>query len=130
VNEQLQAKLVEILSAIQAGAKATGDFAMEQLPDIAQQYIAYGRVTSLMHLAVALLVLWVGLYLLNSVRRHISAHGDVDGSDPGVVAGGGTLAVIATIIGGIATMNTATGAALVWMAPKVWLIKELASLVK
>ena len=43
MNEQLQAKLVEILSGIQAAVKAAGDFALEQLPDIAYQYIAFGR---------------------------------------------------------------------------------------
>lgn len=44
MNGQLQAKMVEILTTIQRGTETAGTFAMEQLPDIAQQYVLYGRV--------------------------------------------------------------------------------------
>jgi hypothetical protein len=60
VNEQLQTKLVEIIVSIQAATRTAGDFAIEQLPDIAMQYVMYGRVktaamTAFMLLAAAAL---------------------------------------------------------------------------
>jgi len=44
MKDELNEKLVEILSSIQSAAGKASDFAVEQLPDIAQSYIAYGRV--------------------------------------------------------------------------------------
>lgn len=46
MKEELQSKLVEILGSIQTAAGKAGDFAMTQLPDIAQSYVVYGRISS------------------------------------------------------------------------------------
>lgn len=44
MSEALSEKSVEILSAIQAGVESSVGFAQEQLPDVAQQYVLFGRV--------------------------------------------------------------------------------------
>ena len=44
MKDELQLKLTEILTAIQVGVSKTADFTLEQLPDIAQQYLLYGKV--------------------------------------------------------------------------------------
>jgi len=64
MNEQLQLKLVEILSSIQSATKTAGDFAMEQLPDIALQYVMYARITTLMNSGFLLLIA-IALYALS-----------------------------------------------------------------
>lgn len=43
MKDALQLKMVEILTAIQSAVGKSADFALEQLPDIAQQYVLYGR---------------------------------------------------------------------------------------
>jgi hypothetical protein len=43
MKEELQGKLVEILTSIQTATGKASDFAMSQLPDVAQSYVGYGR---------------------------------------------------------------------------------------
>jgi hypothetical protein len=46
MKEELQGKLVEILTQIQSTVGQAKDFTLQQLPDIAQSYIYYGVVSS------------------------------------------------------------------------------------
>ena len=43
MKEELQGKLVDILTSIQTAAGKASDFAMDELPGIAQEYVAFGR---------------------------------------------------------------------------------------
>ncbi len=127
MNEQLQAKLVEILAGIQAATKTAGDFAMEQLPDIAQQYVLYGRVAAILQVCFWLAVLIAAAY---SLRRLLS-NGRAE--DESSTAAWEVLCVpvgFVAVASAVALMLSAKSAALVWIAPKVWLLKELASLIK
>ena len=129
MNEQLQAKLVEILSGIQAAAKAGGDFALSQLPDIAQSYVAYGRAVALFSivacLAAAVFFGWVAV-----------AYG-FRGKQPDTYGSWAESRIVASmfgsflsLVGGISFFAAVIQGSLVWFAPKVWLLRELASLVK
>lgn len=130
MNEELQGKLVEILASIQAGAKATGDFAMAQLPDIAQSYVAYGRAIETIHFLASLIVLLLSLWV--AFKHGYSNASAVDRN--GYWYGNRVAAtVFGTFVGLFAFLIACWNAApmlLVWFAPKVWLLKELASLVK
>ncbi len=128
MNEQLQAKLVEILASIQASTKAAGDFAMEQLPGIAMQYVMYGRVKTaaltafMLLVAAALFATFRWAYKnpwnasIYSVKRSESNYFVM-----AITCVFGSLSALA----GVLSFDW-----LVWIAPKVWLLKELASLVK
>ncbi len=124
MNEQLQSKLVEILSGIQSATKEAGDFAMEQLPDIAQQYVMYGRVNSLVWLFAWAVVFIAAVYMNFRFVRYMKNEDEWEMSP----------LLMATVSGaggaGMVFMTCAQTAALVWFAPKVWLLKELASLIK
>ena len=65
MKDALQLKMVEILTAIQSAVGKSADFALEQLPDIAQQYVLYGRVWStiavLVSLAFLVTAVWAAL---------------------------------------------------------------------
>ena len=132
MNEQLQAKLVEILSGIQSATKAAGDFALGQLPDIAQSYVMYGRVRTV---AISAVLLLLGAALLGLSRwaykhpwntSNYSFEKDQKRSESNYLA-----MVFPGIFGAAFTMlGLLTFDFLVWFAPKVWLLKELASLVK
>lgn len=132
MKDELQLKLVEILTAIQDTAGKAGDFAMEQLPDIAQSYVAYGRAITVYKTVVLLLVAvclglvsrWAYLNPWNTSTYSFERENKRSDSNylvmfvPGVVG-----AVLAFV--GLVSFNW-----LVWFAPKVWLLKEIAGLLK
>lgn len=125
MNEQLQNKAVEILTAMQTATEKAGSFATEQLPDIAQSYIVYGRASTSLYMVLALLCfMCVGLLIKFTYTRS-------KGKDFIMEEWLGTwilsLILLSVGTGLLAHLNDFL---LVWFAPKVWLIKELATLLK
>ena len=132
MNEQLQSKLVEILSGIQSATKAAGDFALSQLPEIAQSYVMFGRVRTV---AISAALLLFGAALLGLARwayAHPWNTSNYDFEKSQKRSESNYLVMVfAGIPGSIFVMlSVLTFDLLVWFAPKVWLLKELASLVK
>lgn len=129
MKDELQTKLAEILTAIQTGVAKGADFALEQLPDIAQQYLLYGRVWSatgvLVWLALLVTAVWVALKF-GYLSKKVNEFGDW--------AGGRIAAALLGTLGAALAAPTLLGAfqdaALVWLAPKVWLLKGVAGLLK
>ena len=119
MQEELQSKLVEILSSIQAATGKATDFAMEQLPDIAQSYVMYGRVSSLFWVVAASACVYAAV---KGRAKAAKAFDDLEAWPMLVWVGAAIAAVVALV--------NAQEAFLVWFAPKVWLLKELAQLVK
>ena len=132
MKEELQVKMVEIISAIQSAMVKTGEFAAEQLPDIAMQYILYGRVftvvqsVSLIAIGITCLsfALWAYRNPWNNSPYSWDQHKTRSERNYSVMYFGTTVGVALT------SMSIATFDYMVWVAPKVWLIKELASLIK
>lgn len=132
MKEELQDKLVEVIGAIQYTVGKAGEFAMSQLPDIAQQYVIYGRVQSVVGLVfmltVAVVLLLAGRWAYKnpwntSTWSFEKARKRSDSNYFVMVVGFG--------FGGfMAACAVATFDFLVWFAPKVWLLKQLAALVK
>ena len=129
MKDELQLKMVEILTAIQSAVGKSADFAMEQLPDIAQQYVLYGRVWStiavLVSLAFLVTAVWAALRF-----GYLSKKTDYDGD---WTEGRGFAAALGTVAAALAAyifLYELRGAALVWLAPKVWLLKEVAGLLR
>ena len=134
MKDELQGKLVEILTSIQVATGKAGDFAVEQLSDIAQSYITYGRVTTLMYVAVWLLLMFVLGWVVKVLWQnpHYSEYSwdrgknvRSDGNQVGLGVFG--VFLIFSLLGLLVSLNSA---ALVWFAPKVWLLKELAGFIK
>jgi len=132
MKDELQTKLVEILTAIQSATGKAADFAMDQLPDIAQQYVVYGRAVTVIS-SVALIIFASACFYAASWAFknpwNISPYSfekDRKRSDSNTA-----LIFFGYVIGAFALfLSVATFDYLVWFAPKVWLIKELAMLVK
>lgn len=132
MNEQLQLKLVEILSSIQSATKTAGDFAMEQLPDIAMQYVMYGRVMTtassgfLLLIAIALfsLAFWAYKNPWNISDLRCEKHRERSDSNGVVIVLG---SIFGSLFGIIAFYSFDW---MVWIAPKAWLLKELATFVR
>lgn len=126
MKEQLQNKLVEILTGIQAAVGKASDFAMEQLPDIAMQYVAWGRANESIHMLVYILFAILGVALIVIAAKSCNKRRDTDGWEgPALLAGG-----LMTFFGVLAAMINLSTFLMVWFAPKVWLLKEIARLIK
>lgn len=123
MKEELQTKLVEILGSIQAAAGKAGDFAMTQLPDIAQQYVIYGRATTTIMTVLGLMLMGATFVAGRKAWNYFLKEGD----DPFPVV---IVGVIGFALGGMMVASNGSQALLVWLAPKVWLLKEIATLIK
>lgn len=129
MKEELQGKLAEILTSIQTAAGKASDFAMEQLPDIAQSYVAYGRVwLTLQALWLAVVVvaaLFVAArYGFMSTKK--TSYGHWADERIFAAAAGSVIALVSSSF----FMSMLQPVILVWLAPKVWLLKELAHMLK
>ena len=132
MKEELQLKLVEVVTSIQAAAGKAGEFALTQLPQIAQEYVIYGRVkTAVLTLLLLLLggillcaAVWAYKKPWNSSPYSIDREKLRSESNYVVIGFGTAFGTLFTVIA-ILSFDY-----LVWFAPKVWLIKELANLIR
>lgn len=124
MKSELQDKLVEILSGIQGAVNKGSDFVLTQLPDVAQSYIAFGRVWCVVEILMSAAVIGVGVWALKWGSK--KEHGDWDLAPDFARLGG----VIAGCFGFVLLVFSVKDALLVWFAPKVWLLTEIAGLVK
>jgi hypothetical protein len=134
MKEELQGKLVEILTSIQTAAGKASDFAMEQLPDIAQSYVLYGRVVETAEFAIpfSLVVVFAWALLAKVVFANdwIQEDGYNKGNWPDSrITACAALGTMLPILMLVTAVNFAQFA-MVWFSPKVWLLKEIAALIK
>jgi hypothetical protein len=118
MKEELQSKLVEILTSIQTAAGKASDFALAELPDIAQSYVVFGRAW--LTLAVVLAVVWVVAVPLGARIIHKRTGEDIVWLS----------ASISLVVPLIILLESLKPMVMVWFAPKVWLLKEIAGLLK
>jgi hypothetical protein len=129
MNDQLQAQLASILANIQTATGRASDFAVGQLPDIVQQYLTYGRISSLSLSLMSGGALAASLFV---AIRH-GCFGTQEGSFGHWAASrffccaGG---FITSIFLGLSFLLNIQTALLVWIAPKVWLLQSFSSLLK
>ena len=123
MNDQLQTQLANILASISTGIQATGSFVLEQLPDVAQQALVYGRITNTIGLVVALILLVVTISYIRWIRR--LTYNDYGPRDVPII-----LAMMGALITTIALGAAVPATVLVWFAPKLWLLQQFSQLVK
>lgn len=127
MNDRLQQQLAEVLSAIHRATSTGADFALAQLPDIAQQYIAYGRIEATLMFIISLTATALCAY---ATLRHGYLSDKVDEfAMPSVSR------VLSIIFGSVLfallfmwLIFSLSSLLLVWLAPKVWLLKAIATL--
>lgn len=126
MKEQLQTKLVEIISQIQVAVGKASDFAMDQIPDIAYQYIKFKTVWYISEMFIAVVILVGAIYCFKYFKRLYLEADCWDNSGYGM-----------SVCTSIAVGFLATGTIvcnihellMIYIAPKVWLITQLANLV-
>lgn len=128
MNDELSGKLTEILGAMQTAVGQAKDFTLSQLPDVVQSYVIYGRVWSIV--SIVLLIgfivacVMIGRWLYKNPWR--GDFGEARGiSNMALMIVSGVMIFISSMI----LIGALKGAALVWFAPKVWLMMELGKLI-
>ena len=123
MKSELEPKLVEVIGQLQGAVMKASDFAIQQLPDVVQSYILYGRMNNLFILMFEIAILY-GCWRLYKLPVKESYYG------------GGEEAFLKTVFSGtvggttlILMLFSIQEAILVWAAPKIWLIKELGKLI-
>ena len=116
MNDELKNKSVEILTQIQQAVQSGAEVAGQQIPEIARQYVVYGMV---MNWAMALLFSVVIMLLYRKIRL-MNSNGSTD-SLPFMIFSALSFIPLCVYL---------ESALLVTLAPKVWLIREIADLIK
>ncbi len=116
MKEQLQGKLVEILTGIQGAVGKASDFAMEQLPDIAMQYIYFSISAYCLGIATFSVVSYVLYKWTKTLVK--------DGEGLAIVTGSFFMGSSAIALYNLHMLL------MVLLAPKVYLLKEIAVMLK
>lgn len=120
-----------IMDSMARTVERASTFAAEQVPDIALQYVAYGRASLTIYEVIAVTLMTIGIWLsvrvaiMNS-RSYPENHYSWDDRRAGALAAG----IIASGIGLTVCLNNLNNFIMVWVAPKIWLINEISHLVR
>lgn len=133
IETKLLDQASNILSAVSNTVSKATDFASEQIPDIALQYVAWGRasytLTFLLLIALVVAGVWVAISIGFKNRYNLADDrycGDWNGGRIAAVVFGG----LTSVVGFFLVCLSISKFLMVWVAPKVWLIKEIACLIK
>jgi hypothetical protein len=124
-----------VMSSISGAVSKASDLAVEggkavadQVPEVAMQYVMYGRAVSTVTEVLALFGLWFFGYKMFSQWGLINTKNFEGESFERIIF------VVAGGAGGVVSFMIAVGnlkeLLMVWFAPKVWLLLELVNLVK
>jgi hypothetical protein len=120
MNDELKNKSVEILTQIQQAVQSGAEVAGQQIPDIAGQYVVYGMFWNwalVLFFAGAIGAVW--FIARAGAKKFEGCKFDIY-----------MAAVFCTSLALIPFFVYLESALLVTLAPKVWLIKEIADLIK
>lgn len=129
MKQELQDQLVDILASISNTVGQAKDFALGQLPDIAQSYVLFGRFYETTNALLGLAVAFAFFYAMRWAYKNPwqGEYGETRGASNILAQIGFGLGAFTMLY---CSMYPIKKAALVWFAPKVWLLKEIASLIK
>lgn len=69
MQEEVMKSLKELLDSMIAGMKATGEFAMQQIPDVIQQALTWFMVESLLAFVSGLFLFFWGMYCYKVAQK-------------------------------------------------------------
>lgn len=121
----MEKAVAELLTKALAAAEAAKDFAVEQLPDVAQQYVLYVGITATFWCVFALLIFLSPTVLFFVLKRFQDGEIDGDVIGPTVIFG-----IITTAISFGVFVISFDKAIMAFFAPKILLIQFAAELVK
>lgn len=117
MNEQLLSRATAILDYVGETVKKTGDFVVEQAPDIAIQYVAYARATSTTAIVAAVVLGSIAIWGCYKTMRDDDLLYLMLSMFPTIVS-------VGLLIGNFNKFFMS------WFAPKVYLLTEIVKLIK
>jgi hypothetical protein len=120
-----------IMDSMARTVEKASAFAADQVPDIALQYVAYGRASLTAYVVISLMLVALAFYmgvrigLMNS-RGYPENSYSWDDRRTGAMMVGVPCAALGIGI----FLHNLNSFIMVWVAPKIWLINEIAHLVK
>lgn len=132
MNEQLQAALADILKSLQAGADQVGGVAREQLPLLVQEYLAWGFWRASFWCVFGVALVAAALLISGHVRRTLKSFDNCSGDmeEMAWVLLGRGLQIFGPVPGVIVFLLNAQAALQIAVAPRVYLLEQVAKLVK
>lgn len=127
MKNELQNKLVEVLTQMQTATAKASDFALEQLPDVAQQYLAYGYTWAWIYFISVVLAMCICSFVTIKYGYLAKAKGFEEQENKTIVTFIGSGISLFTVLWAFICLHSLI---LIYTAPKVWLLKEIARLVK
>lgn len=122
MQTELLARADSIFAAIAKAAQSATTFAAEQLPDIALQYVAYGRAYTTVLLIIGIMFAITSIWLAVITWKR------------GTYADSGAATFVGMVITGLVSFGMIaphlSNFLMVWFAPKIWLIQNIITLVK
>lgn len=120
-----------IMDSIATTVNKASAFAADQVPDIALQYVAFGRASLTTYMIIALMLLIIGLWLAVRVAIMNSRQYPEDSYSWDDRRTGAMISGLAMSVMGVAVfLHNLNNFIMVWVAPKIWLINEISHLVK
>ena len=130
-DKELQNNLAEILGGISDGVIQAKDFAVDQLPDVAQQYIMFGMAwetgSFLVYLIGCAVFAMVIRFCLKWLKEINNDHRWRDDFVPSMII---VLSGVAFFISLMFAVFTLKYVFMVWFAPKIYLLQGIAGLLK
>ena len=123
MNEELQKAILNIVNASMDAVGHARDFAIEQAPDVVQQFLAWELLNSLMLCGLSVICAAVSLVCFYRLIRTTDKDGGMSLYGPYYLAGGAFLAVIALLAFNTQWLH-------IWVAPKDYLIRAAINVAK
>mgnify|MGYP000600211319 CR=1 FL=1 len=120
-----------IMDSMARTVEKASSFAAEQVPDIALQYVAYGRASLTSYMVISVILISLAFYLsiriglMNSRGYPENSYSWDDRRTGGLITG-----IPCAVLGIGVFLHNLNNFIMVWVAPKIWLINEIAHLVK
>ena len=132
MQQELLNRADAIMDSIGSAINRGTEFVQGQVPEIALQYVAFGRVYETTIMAISITIFMVGLWLVVNVacRNTFKFKDDCVGLWHTNRLVGLMLGLFPLSIGLIAIASDLKSFILVWFAPKVWLLMEITKLVR
>ena len=125
MTPELDTKLVEAISSITTNLTQAKSFVLSELPDVLQQFIMFNTFKSVGYTALGLLLMIICILALRSIFKTREEKGlrDVD-TEPFVIA------LLFLVIGFLFFCANFMETVQLLMAPKVWLLENIHSLIR
>jgi hypothetical protein len=129
IKTDLTDRATRLLDYLETSVEKGGDFLSEQAPEVVRELILYHRVLHTSYVVAAIVVIFVSMFAFWKMVIPESRKSFMDQNDAIIMVGGSIcfLVLVATFI--VLLIHTSL-CLKVWLAPRVFILEEIARLLK